>query len=56
MRSHSLQAGYNEIMRSDDWWEFENLGRIVLFDPRFASEVAAIRRSFDELDYQFLGS
>ena len=53
MRSHSLQAGYNEIMRSDDWWEFENLGRIVLFDQKIASEVAAIRRSFDELDCSF---
>ncbi len=53
MRSHSLQASYNEIMRSDEWWEFENLARIPLFDPRIATEVAKLCRSFDELDCDF---
>jgi hypothetical protein len=53
MRSHSLQAAYNEIMRGDDWWEFENLGRIVLFDRNISAEVASIRRSFAELDCSF---
>jgi len=53
MRSHSLQASYNEIMRSDQWWEFENLARIPLFDPRIASDITILCRSFDELDCDF---
>ncbi len=53
MRSHSLQASYNEIMRSDDWWEFENLARIRLFDPRPAAEVSMLQRLFAELDCSF---
>ncbi len=53
MRSHSLQASYNEIMQSDQWWEFENLARIPLFDPRIAADVKTLCRSFDELDCDF---
>ena len=53
MRSHSLQASYNEIMRSDDWWEFQNLSHVAIFDPEIAGEVVGIRRSFNELDCGF---
>ena len=53
MRSHSLQAAYNEITRSDDWWEFENLTRISLFRPEIGAEVARLKRLFDELDCGF---
>ena len=53
MRSHSLQASYNEIMRSDEWWEFENLSHIAIFDPTPASHVANLRRQFAELDCDF---
>ena len=54
MRSHSLQASYNEIMRSDEWWQFENFARIGVFDPEIASNVMEIRRRFDELDCGFV--
>jgi hypothetical protein len=53
MRSHSLQASYNEVMRSDDWWEFENLARIKIFNAETGNEVAEIRRLFAELDCNF---
>ncbi|MEP7149299.1 MAG: DUF6079 family protein [Acidobacteriota bacterium] len=53
MRSHSLQASYDEILRSDDWWEFENLARISLFDPRPAAVILDIKRQFGELDCNF---
>jgi hypothetical protein len=53
MRSHSLQAGYHEILRSDDWWEFENLARISIFDPQPAAAIVDIQRKFGELDCNF---
>jgi hypothetical protein len=53
MHSHSLQASYNEIMRSEAWWEFENLARIPLFDPAISDQVNKIRRRFTELDCAF---
>ncbi len=53
MRSHSLQASYDEILRSDEWWEFENLARISLFDPRPAAAILDIQRQFGELDCNF---
>ncbi|PYS99124.1 MAG: hypothetical protein DMF63_13730 [Acidobacteria bacterium] len=53
MRSHSLQASYHEILRSDDWWEFENLSKIEIFDPAPAAEIEGIRRQFAQLDCEF---
>ncbi|MEO8041605.1 MAG: DUF6079 family protein [Acidobacteriota bacterium] len=53
MRSHSLQASYHEILRSDDWWEFENLALISLFDPKPAAAILDIQRQFAELHCNF---
>ena len=53
MRSHSLQGSYNEIMRSDEWWEFENLARVSVFDPMIGTEVSNLRSLFDQLDCSF---
>jgi hypothetical protein len=53
MRSHSLQASFNEIMRGDDWWEFENLSQITLFNPEIGTDVVVLRRAFYELDCGF---
>jgi hypothetical protein len=53
MRSHSLQASYHEILRSDEWWEFENLARISIFDPKPAATIVDIQRKFGELDCNF---
>jgi hypothetical protein len=54
MRSHSLQAGYHEVLRSDEWWEVENLARISIFDPAPAAVMQAITRQLDELDCNFV--
>jgi hypothetical protein len=53
MRSHSLHAGYNEIMRSDEWWEFENLTRIPMFASLIGGEIAEMRRRLEEIDCGF---
>jgi hypothetical protein len=53
MRSHSLQASFQDIIRGEDWWEFENLARISLFDPAPAEDVHRLRRKFAELDCDF---
>ena len=53
MKSHSLHAAYHEILRSDEWWEFENLARISIFDPRPAHAVHEIQRKLTELDCTF---
>ncbi|MEP6704360.1 MAG: hypothetical protein ABJB34_06105, partial [Acidobacteriota bacterium] len=53
MRSHALQAGHHEILLSDDWWAFENLARIPLFDPKPASVVHGLQRKLAELDCSF---
>jgi len=53
MHSHSLQASYHEILRSDDWWEFENLAGISMFDPEPAVGVRSIEHKFREIDCDF---
>ncbi|HKP69279.1 MAG TPA: DUF6079 family protein [Pyrinomonadaceae bacterium] len=53
MRSHSLQASYNEIMRSDDWWEFENLSRIPMLHSSRTIEVKDLTRRLAEVDCKF---
>ena len=53
MRSHALHARYNAIVRSDDWWEFENLSRIPFLQSRAADEVRSICRRLEEVDCRF---
>jgi len=53
MRSHSLQASYNEIVRSDDWWEFENLSRIPMLHSSRTLEVAHLSRRLSEVDCRY---
>lgn len=53
MRSHALQAGYNEILRSDQWWEFKSLAAIGFFDPAIAARVERVRSDFNHIDCKF---
>ncbi len=53
MKSHHLQEQFDEILRSDDWWEFENLSHFQLFHQRFWTEAEADCRQFRELDCHF---
>ena len=53
MKSHHLQAQFDEILQSDEWWEFENLSRLTVFQQVHRQEVQKIRRQFRELDCRF---
>ncbi len=50
MRSHSLQEQYDEVLRSDQWWEFENLSNLQFFERSHWAETMEICRRLDELD------
>ena len=53
MKSHHLQEQYNEILRSDEWWEFENLSRLPIARQNYWKEAQKICRQFKELDCRF---
>lgn len=53
MRSHDLQEKFDEILRTDIWWEFERLSEISeLRGPEWAS-VRTIMDRFRQLDCKF---
>lgn len=53
MKSHHLQERFDEIMRSDEWWEFENLSKLPVFPTTFWRQTQEICRQFRELDCRF---
>jgi hypothetical protein len=53
MKSHHLQEQFDEIMRSNEWWEFENLSKLPVFPQVYRREVDQICRKFKELDCLF---
>lgn len=53
MKSHTLESGYNEILRSDQWWEFQSLAAINFFDPAIAAAVDEVRALFNHIDCKF---
>ena len=53
MKSHHLQEQFNEILQSDEWWEFENLSRQTVFPQTHRQSANNIRRQFRELDCRF---
>ncbi|CAN5834498.1 hypothetical protein BH20ACI4_BH20ACI4_20260 [soil metagenome] len=53
MKSHHLQEQFDAILRSDDWWEFENLSHFPVFHQRFWDEAGKNCRQFRELDCRF---
>lgn len=53
MKSQQLKARFDEIIKSDLWWEFENLSRLEIFEKNFLNEAENIRRRFKELDCRF---
>lgn len=50
MRSHRLQAHADEILRSDDWWEFENLSIAFEWNRYEAGRVQHLREQVSELN------
>ncbi len=53
MKSHFLQEQFDEIMQSDDWWEFESLSKLPIFPHIFWKEAQKICQQFRELDCRF---
>lgn len=53
MKSHHLQEQFDEILRSDEWWEFENLAKLPVAPRFFIDQAREICRSLRELDCQF---
>ena len=53
MKSHHLQGQFDDILRSDDWWEFENLSHFELFQQKYWNEAEKNCRNLRELDCRF---
>ena len=53
MRSHYLQEKFDDIQRSDRWWEFENLSSLPVVEARYWKNAKTIFREFRQLDCRF---
>jgi hypothetical protein len=53
MKSQILQEQYDEIKRSDEWWEFENLSVIEALPDFYWKDVSDLCRRFKELNCRF---
>jgi hypothetical protein len=53
MKSHLIREMFEDIIRSDQWWEFENLARLPIFPQIHYKRVQKICRQFKELDCSF---
>jgi hypothetical protein len=53
MKSHHLQERFDEILRSDEWWEFENLSKFTVFPKQYWDRSQAINRKLKDLDCRF---
>ena len=53
MKSHHLQEKFDDILRSDEWWEFENLSRFSVFPDSRWKEAQHICRQLRDLDCRF---
>ena len=50
MRSHELQAHAEEIKRSDDWWEFQNLADLITDDNPLVKRIRELESRLAELN------
>ena len=53
MKSHHLQEQFDEIMRSNEWWEFENLSHLPVAPQIYYREAKQICQQLKELDCLF---
>lgn len=53
MKSHLLQEKFDEVMRSDEWWEFENLSHFPIFHNHYWRVAQKLCWQFRELDCGF---
>lgn len=53
MKSHQLQEKFDEILKSDQWWEFQNLSQLPVFHQKYWIDAQRILKQFRELDCRF---
>lgn len=53
MKSHLLQEKFDEILRSDQWWEFENLSKLSVFQQNFWKDSQKLCRQLKQLDCRY---
>ncbi len=53
MKSHLMREKFDEFRRSDEWWEFENLSRLTIFQRTYWKEAKLLYRQLKELDCRF---
>ena len=53
MKSHQLQEKFDEYTKSDEWWEFERLSSLPVFQNAHWKESERILRQLRELDCSF---
>jgi hypothetical protein len=53
MKSHHLQEQFDQIMRSNEWWEFENLSHLPIAPQIHYREAKQICQQLKELDCLF---
>jgi hypothetical protein len=53
MKSHHLQETLEEIMQSNEWWEFENLSKLPVFPQAHFEKAKKIREKMKDLNCGF---
>jgi hypothetical protein len=53
MKSHYLQEKFDVIMKSDQWWEFQNLSKLPIFNQKHWKKSQRLIKHFGELDCNF---
>lgn len=53
MKSHHLQEKLDEIMRSDEWWEFKRLSELPIFYKHHWDQAQKVCKSVKQLDCGF---
>ncbi|MGI8469451.1 MAG: DUF6079 family protein [Pyrinomonadaceae bacterium] len=53
MKAHHLQEKFDEVLRGDEWWEFENLSALPIFQKNYWRQAQKIVRQLKELNCPF---
>jgi hypothetical protein len=53
MKSHHLQEMLEEVMQSNEWWEFDNLSKLPVFPQVYIDRVRKMRERMKDLNCSF---
>ncbi len=53
MHSHDIPEKFNEIFRTDKWWEYQNLSRMPFFDPGKKLAIDNVLRDFMQIECKY---